>query len=279
LLWQRPFPSERAWFHLSFRPDSRQVAISSRDVSRNYRAELQLWNLEDGASRSLVQAESKGPFGQFVLTATGRYLQYHDPPWVGNTPWPSSEDTPSIVGGWWRIHENEARPAITFDDDGHWYDGERTKHAIFSPSEKNQERRIGQRHANMNRVGHTEGIEVPGVQANLSPDERWLAMRLTFVVPKDVDTGRSIRPADSWHYELHLIDLHDGSRSPIIHDAERWTFSPDGKTLITAGDGNLRVWLLPLENITSQRWVFGLLAIVLCCLQIRLVTPWLRESP
>jgi WD40 repeat protein len=247
LIWERPFPSDHAFFHLSFMPDGKKVAVSSRNMAKNNQTELLLWDVGDGTSNTLIRKEPNGPRGEFSLTATGRYLQYDDPPWASNTPWPGGAE-PQIVGGWWTVDKNEAKPAITFDDDGNWYDTAGMKHVLFTDAEKRQERKEGQRRTNLRSMHAQDTIAIPGALANLSPDDRWLAMRLTFLEPiiEPMRKGSNFR-RDSWNHELHLIDLLDGSKSPVIYNAEHWLFSPDGKTLATTGDGDLRIWKLPLK--------------------------------
>src|SRR5262249_8272120 len=80
LLWQRPFAAERAFFHLSFTPDSKKVAISSRAPAQEFRTEAQVWSMEDGAVQTTVALDSKGDSASFELTASGRLLQYHEHP-------------------------------------------------------------------------------------------------------------------------------------------------------------------------------------------------------
>lgn len=246
LLWQRPFAPEHGWFHLSFTPDSRHVAICSRDFDRNGLVEFQLWDVEASLSRKVMEKQANGK-GEFTLSSSGRLCQYDERPVIVNGPWPKGA-APQIVGGWWEIREKDVRPVHTFDDDGNWFDRQANRHALFTEAEKNEQIVRGQRRAHMKYWGRYSGIEVPGVVANLSQDERWLAMRLAFSISKDQPRRiGSNRPEFFWRHELHLVDLQDGSESPIIQQAQYWLFARDGKTLITAGDEKLRVWTLPLR--------------------------------
>jgi WD40 repeat protein len=252
LLWQRSFTPERAFFHLSFTPDSKKVVISSSDPAKKFRTEAQLWNLVDGNKRTLVEAETQVPLTPFVLTASGRFLQYHDRPSFINTEWPTAEDGIRIVGGWWEVGDDITRPAITFDDNGSWHDRDGKPHVLFPSVERNKKE--FERRVNLCTVGWQGGIEAPGVVASLSPDDRWLAIRVHRLGPtKVIQDARRIRREQASDLELRIVDLRDGTESPLLHDVEHWSFTPDGKHLITTGKNQIQVWSLPLMIMAGQQ--------------------------
>ncbi|MCI0683165.1 MAG: hypothetical protein L0Y71_13775 [Gemmataceae bacterium] len=257
LLWQRPMPSSNAMFDLSFASDGKQVAICSRDLSRNHLVQLQLWDMENGESRTI--AETKGQ-EHFRFTTAGRFL-HHD--------W-----------GWWELDGDQARPAFDFHDDGYWHDRAGHKHTPYTEEEQTpmpQRDWMGTRRAYMMRVGHGDCVAARGVMAGMSADDRWLAVRLTFNyqqgkwvdwVPKGITLPEGLGRKDS-DYELHLFDVDSGAASPVLHDAEYWLFSPDGKVLVTGGAGDMRVWSLPLTAPQWPRWLIGVLAVGLLGIHLR----------
>jgi hypothetical protein len=141
---------------------------------------------------------------------------------------------------------------MTFDGDGSWFDRDGNQHVLFSSGEKNKkefDRRISFHHN-----GWQEGIEAPGVAASLSPDERWLAIRVHRLGPtKVIHEPMRTRTEQASDLELRIVDLHDGSESPFLHDVEHWSFTPDGKHLVTTGKNQIRVWSLPLTNVAARQ--------------------------
>lgn len=257
LLWQRPMPSSSVMFDLSFTPDGKQLAICSRDLSRNFLVQLQLWDVESGQSRTV--AETKGQEA-FRFTFAGRFL-HHD--------W-----------GWWELDGNAARPAFAFYDDGYWHDRSGTRHTPYSQEEQSPmppRAFMGVRRAYMGRVGHLDCVAARGVMAGMSADDRWLAVRLTFDyqegkwvdwVPKAITLPEGLARKGQDH-ELLLFDVDSGKTAPVLHDAEHWLFSADGKVLVTGGSGDLRVWSLPLTAPVWPRWLIGFLAVVLLGIHVR----------
>jgi WD40 repeat protein len=257
LVWQRPMPSSNAMFDLSFPPDGKQCAICSRDLSRSHLVQLQLWDMESGESRTI--AETKGQ-EHFRFTAGGRFLHH--------------------AWGWWEFDGDEARPALAFHDDGYWHDRAGNKHTPYTDEEQTPMPLPGwwgARRAYRYRVGHGDSIAARGVMAGMAADDRWLAVRLTFDyqqgkwvewVPKGITLPEGLARKGR-DYELRLFDVDTGEATPVLHDAQYWLFSPDGKLLVTGGDGNLRVWSLPLTAPVWPRWLIGSLAACLLAMHWR----------
>jgi hypothetical protein len=274
VLWEKPLPGEHAWFDLSFAGHGRTVAISSRDLAQDNAATVQVRDVETGAERLAFAEKSTGYWGSFFLSDSGRFLQYRTPPWV-NAAWPRGEK-PTIAGGWWEIRDNVPHPSILFDDDSTWRDPDGVRHVVFSEAEMTAKKFSAERRAFLEQRPGDEGVGAPGVLANLSPDERWLAIRRTFQSMKHVKAAFGHThgfPVSS--HELRLRDLNDGSEGPALPGVEHWAFSPDGKTLVTVGAGELRRYEIPLAVATWQRWLLlgcaaGFLGLLAAMVVIRL---------
>jgi hypothetical protein len=250
LLWQHSVAAERTFFHLSFTPDSKRVAISSRDAAKGFRGEAQIRSMADGAVQTTLALESKGARATFTLSPSGRFLQYHEHPRSVFPDQTADNEGERIVGGWWDVQDTKASPAFTFDGAGSWFDRSGNRHVLFPSEEK--DKKPHERRVNLHSNGWEEGIEPPGIEApgilaTLSPKERWLAIRVhRLSPPREIRNIVSTRTVQDSEFELRLIDLHDGSDAGLLHDVEHWNFTPDDKHLVTTGNNLLQVWALPL---------------------------------
>lgn len=89
------------------------------------------------------------------------------------------------------------------------------------------------------------GVKAIQGQPEFSPDGKWLAVQIQ-AIPEDSDNQRAPVPEDRPQPRVHLIDVEAGTVLETIVAPQAFAtsmcFSPDGKTLATAGKGKVLLW-------------------------------------